>query len=115
MQLCYAAAHACVRLLAGDRRVPSAPPVNSAMTPATAWLALCALAACAAACGFTTHDFIAHRAQQYFYHDFVGGGKYTDIIAASVNAVQGGAPFPGALLPPPHILCVCKSVSARAV
>ena len=52
---------------------------------------------CALGCGMTTHDLIAHRAMQHFYSDAFGG-KYEAIIAGNVDAVQGGAPFPGALL-----------------
>ena len=46
------------------------------------------------ACGFTTHDFIAHRAREHFYDDAFGG-KYSALVEANLGALQGGAPFPG--------------------
>jgi hypothetical protein len=46
------------------------------------------------ACGFTTHDFIAHRAREHFYDDAFGG-KYSALVEANLDALQGGAPFPG--------------------
>ena len=46
-----------------------------------------------AACGFTTHDLIAHRARTYYYTDMFGG-KYAAIANGNVGSVQAGAPFP---------------------
>jgi hypothetical protein len=62
------------------------------------------LVAVAVACGFTTHDFIAHRAREHYYSDAFGG-KYAAIVENNIDALQGGAPFPGKRFPP---FCVLR-------
>ena len=64
-----------------------------AFVPVAVALVGIAIASLTHACGFTTHDLIAHRAGAYYYTDMFGG-KYDAIVSANLDAIQGGAPFP---------------------
>lgn len=66
-------------------------------------LFLASVAVVSLGCGFTTHDTIATRAVNYFFTPSAYGDKYTRLLAANGDAIQGGAPFPDYLYTYVHL------------